>query len=92
MSLRERMLELMLVTSFTPATMILVLALTGECACHIDAGYDDRARSDETTATMFPDGLLHDFGKVQAGTQARHTFRVVNTSAVPLRVVSLRFG
>lgn len=40
---------------------------------------------------MFPDGVAHDFGKVLSGTQAKHTFRVVNTSKVPLRIVSLRW-
>ncbi len=39
---------------------------------------------------MFPDGFDHDFGKVQSGMQAKHAFRVVNTSDVPLRIVSLR--
>jgi hypothetical protein len=39
---------------------------------------------------MFPGGVVHDFGKVPSGTQAQHTFRVVNTSKVPLRIVSLR--
>jgi hypothetical protein len=90
--LHERTLQAVLVTSFTPITTILLVALTSNGACLTDAVYDDRARFGETTATMFPDGLRHDFGKVQRGTQARHTFRVVNTSAVPLRIVSLRFG
>lgn len=43
-------------------------------------------------ATMFPDGLHHDFGKVRRGKQIRHVFRVVNTSDVPLHIVSLRCG
>lgn len=41
---------------------------------------------------MFPDGLDHDFGKVQRGIQARHVFRIINTSKVPLEIVSLRCG
>lgn len=40
--------------------------------------------------TMFPDGLTHDFGKVPFGTQLKHGFRVVNTSKVPLRLISVR--
>ena len=40
----------------------------------------------------FPDGVSYDFGKVLRGTQVKHTFRVVNTSSVPLQVVSLRIG
>ena len=44
----------------------------------------------ETVTTKFPDGLEHDFGKVQSGTVAKHAFRVVNTSSVPLRIISLR--
>jgi hypothetical protein len=39
---------------------------------------------------MFPDGLVHDFGKLPRGVQARHAFRVVNTSGVPLQILSLR--
>ncbi len=39
---------------------------------------------------MFPDGREHDFGQVQSGPQARHAFRIVNTSNVPLKIVSLR--
>jgi hypothetical protein len=39
---------------------------------------------------MFPDGFEHDFGKVPSGIQVKHAFRVVNTSKVPLRIVSLR--
>ena len=46
--------------------------------------------SDTIDEKMFPDGLTHDFGTVQRGTQLRHTFRVVNTSSVPLRIVSVR--
>ena len=41
---------------------------------------------------MFPDGLTHDFGKVQRGTQVYHAFRIVNTSDVPLRILSVRLS
>jgi hypothetical protein len=39
---------------------------------------------------MFPDGLRYDFGKVTRGTQYRHSFRIVNTSNVPLHILSVR--
>ena len=39
---------------------------------------------------MFPDGTVHDFGKVKRGTQCKHSFRIVNTSKVPLEITSLR--
>ena len=41
-------------------------------------------------AEMCPVGLAHDFGKVQTGTIAKHTFRFVNTSDNPLQVIDLR--
>jgi hypothetical protein len=39
---------------------------------------------------MFPDGVIHDFGPVFRGKLLRHTFRIVNTSDVPLRILSAR--
>jgi hypothetical protein len=39
---------------------------------------------------MFPDWLEHNFGKVALGTLCKHTFRIVNTRAVPLSIVSIR--
>jgi hypothetical protein len=41
-------------------------------------------------AETFPDGLWHDFGIVPRGKMLKHAFRLVNTSDVPLRIVSLR--
>lgn len=41
---------------------------------------------------LFPDGLTHDFGVVQRGTQAYHAFRIVNTSDAALRIANVRFG
>jgi hypothetical protein len=41
---------------------------------------------------MFPDATVHDFGKVRRGTLAKHAFRIVNTSTVPLRITSVRRG
>jgi hypothetical protein len=57
-----------------------------------DAGNADANKLAENADKMFPDGLEHDFGRVQRGTQAKHAFRVVNTSNVTLRVISLRRG
>jgi hypothetical protein len=39
---------------------------------------------------MFPDGRVHDFGKVAQGTICKHAFRIVNTSDVPLRIIGVR--
>jgi hypothetical protein len=42
--------------------------------------------------SRFPDGLAHDFGKVQRGILACHAFRIVNTADVPLRIIGLRIS
>ena len=47
---------------------------------------------DEIDEKMFPDGLMHDFGMLPMGIKAYHAFRIVNTSDVPLRISSVRFG
>jgi hypothetical protein len=39
---------------------------------------------------MFPDGIEYDFGKVTRGKQYKHTFRIVNTTNAPLKMLSLR--
>jgi len=39
---------------------------------------------------MFPDGLTHDFGTLTRGTQYTHSFRIANTSDIPLHILSLR--
>ena len=44
------------------------------------------------SSSMFPDGRDYDFGKVKRGTVIKHTFRIVNTSYVPLEIVSVRSG
>ena len=38
----------------------------------------------------FPDGLIHDFGKVPTGTQCKRVFRIVNTSDASMRITSVR--
>lgn len=44
----------------------------------------------EALDVMFPDGLSHDFGKVERGTPLTHTFRIVNTYKMPMRVEEVR--
>jgi hypothetical protein len=48
-------------------------------------------RADDTDP-MFPDGLVHDFGILRRGVEARHAFRVVNTSNAPLQINSVRIS
>jgi hypothetical protein len=43
------------------------------------------AGQDAKPSTMFPDGRSHDFGAVQSGSIVKHSFRIVNTSDVPLQ-------
>lgn len=40
---------------------------------------------DAKPCKMFPDGRAHDFGTVKSGEIVKHSFRIVNTSDVPLR-------
>jgi hypothetical protein len=46
-------------------------------------------RGDKIGEKTFPDGGTHQFGKVQRGVKVYHAFRVVNTSEVPLRILSV---
>jgi hypothetical protein len=46
--------------------------------------------SSATVDKMFPDGLVHHFGKVVRGAPCRHSFRLVNAFDVPLCIVSVR--
>ncbi len=48
-------------------------------------------RADEAERRMFPDGMSHDFGKVQRGTIAKHSFRIVNSNTAPMEIVEMRF-
>ena len=41
---------------------------------------------------MFPDGRTYNFGKAKRGTIVKHAFRIVNTSNVPLEILSLRWS
>lgn len=44
------------------------------------------------STSMFPDGRECDLGKVKHGTVVKHTFRIVNTSHVPLEILSVKSG
>jgi hypothetical protein len=73
--------------------LMVALTVSGVCLANLpdrDAANEDAIKFADPTATMFPDGVKHDFGKVQYGTIVKHTFRIVNTSNVPLRILSLR--
>jgi Protein of unknown function (DUF1573) len=61
---------------------ILLAAISG-VGLHPDANAQPADKE-----KMFPDGDTHDFGKVPQGAQLYHAFRIVNTSDVPLRIVS----
>lgn len=85
----------MFVTRIKIATTIMLTALACCGACltgraSADAGSEDAWKLGEVTVTMFPDGVKHDFGKVRRGPVLKHTFRIVNTSNTPLRIISLR--
>jgi hypothetical protein len=53
---------------------------------------DAENKDAEKPVERCPVGLVHDFGKVTKGTQCNHAFRIVNTSGVPLRIISVRRG
>jgi hypothetical protein len=57
-----------------------------------DAANHDATQNAKKANKMFPDGLDYDFGKVTRGTQCKHSFRIVNTTNVPLRIISLRWA
>ena len=63
--------------------VILLAGISGLCL-HPDAHSQP---ADEEK--MFPDGVAHDFGAVLQGPKLYHAFRIVNTSDLPLRIVSV---
>ena len=90
-ALMQRMLQAMFVTKIKIATTIMLMALTGSGVCLANLPEKDAENQDATKPPeMFPDGLEHDFGKVKLGTIVTHAFRIVNTTGVPLRILSLR--
>jgi hypothetical protein len=79
----------MSVTGCKVVATVLLMVLTGAGAYPSEAGNEDGKGPDEARIVrMFPDGVEHDFGTVQRGTLATCTFRIVNTSNVPLKIVS----
>jgi hypothetical protein len=76
--------------------MLIPLTYSGICLMGFSStqaahnAFEDATKSAETTVTMFPDGVAHDFGKVTRGTQCRYAFRIINTTNVRLRIISLR--
>jgi hypothetical protein len=94
-ALMKGVLQAMVETRIKIATTILLVALTCSGVCLTgysrDAGNEDAKEfaGETKTVMMFPDGLEYDFGKVQRGILAKHVFRVVNTSSVPLQIISL---
>jgi hypothetical protein len=88
----------MCVSQIKIATTIVLTALAGYFT--MQAGHSsasvipplekDAAQTVDPTDPLFPDGVEYDFGKVQRGPVAYHAFRIVNTTMVPLRLLSLR--
>lgn len=92
-------------TKIAAAIMLLALLGSGVCLTRYSSGQsapieppppakpaEKDARNDDANKPVekSPLGLVHDFGKVPRGTQLRHTFRIINTSDVPLRILSAR--
>jgi hypothetical protein len=48
----------------------------------------EKGPEDKQAAKPAPFGFVHDFGDVPRGTPCKHSFRIVNTSNVPLRIIS----
>jgi hypothetical protein len=82
------MLEAVFFVARIIAVTLAVMTLTCIAVCL--AVYSSRPA--ENGDRMFPDGVVHNFGKVPRGIQARHAFRIVNTSDVPLRIASMRIS
>jgi hypothetical protein len=80
-------------TTFVLAALLVCFSFqVGRTAASLIPTDAEATNTADPTDPMFPDGLEYDFGKVQRGIQAYHTFRIVNTSKAPLRIVSLRRG
>ena len=67
------------------ATSILLVAL-------VPGAFWTEPNTRRPAGVMFPDGHFHDFGTVRQGTRHRCTFRIVNTTDVPLRILDVRCG
>jgi hypothetical protein len=49
-----------------------------------------KKKNSDTKDSRFPDGHSNAFGKVAMGAYVKHTFRIVNTSDVPVEITSVR--
>jgi hypothetical protein len=76
--LLKGVLPAMFVSSIKIAVLITLVALSAA---------PPKNKATEKTDKMFPDGLEYDFGTLPRGTKARHAFRIVNTSNLPLRMI-----
>jgi hypothetical protein len=97
----EKALQSMFTPDIKTATTILLLAFSslqaGQSPVQPTPGDGEEARlpkGDKDTRNpaekMFPDGVSHDFGILPTETQAYHAFRIVNTSNVPVKILSVR--
>ena len=84
----ERILQPMRLSNIQIITTIVLLSLTCGGVCLLR--HLPMQKSAEIIDPMFPDGVEHDFGTLRSGVVATYVFRVVNTSNVPLRIISLR--
>jgi hypothetical protein len=55
----------------------------------LPAGTAEGNKEVKKAPALSPVGILHDFGKLPRGTLARHAFRIVNTSDVPLHITKV---
>src|SRR5258708_6310169 len=76
--------RLIAVTNILSTSMLALLAVVA------GDGWLNECLTAQKPDPTFPDGLVHDFGKVQRGSQVYHTFRIVNTAKVPLHISSIR--
>jgi hypothetical protein len=77
-------------------SLLLLLTISGILPAGVPAPVtspqppDNDANRTAKVSKMFPDGIEHDFGLVLRGTRCKHSFRIVNTSELPLKIQSLR--
>ena len=87
------MVQAMFMTLMQVGTTALLMALTcgGLCLPGRSSNKIEN-RPAEKADKMFPDGREHDFGNVIRGLPCTHSFRIVNTHNVPLKIVELRIS
>ncbi len=75
-------------TTVTAVLLVLGMVAFGSEPLSLPTPVDEKI----TEPKMFPDGRDYDFGKVKRGPLVKHAFRIVNTSNVPLSLISIRKG